>query len=558
MTADRRVGVVDDGVLDEFDERAFDVAAGAEVAVGSHVERYRRVGVAPADGVDGGGAERLGGEAFDVAFAFGVAFQLSRRLAEVEEVGGVIADAFAESLALLVVGFDEQVEGGVDDVEVVPEVVTEDAVEHVDESLRPLLAGDVLLGAEVVRDGARLVVDGAEGDAVPVGVAVLPIVHEVDGRGVAGVDGGAEFGDGVRVGDVALEEPTVATGRLRGVVARDVREPLVHVDERFVVGGDVGDGEADVGLVHRARLPAEFAPPGVAFGDVAADALDGGDVAVLDDGRGVHFDVDRVAVRVGERHFDAGDGLAVEHALVGVERVREGVPAEVVGERGADEVVRVVAEDSFGGGGDVRERAVAVDAEDDVEARVRDAREALGALAERFAVPLAFDVAADLRGEQFDEQFVALGERVLALVVGGEADGAVGLAVDADGRADVGAETETLDGVVGYRLAVDALDGERGGPVDGALAVGLFERAALAGADRGVVADGVRDRLHAVVDAREVADREAEIGHADVEGGADALVSVEVAAREQVVYLLARRGGVHATPLRRARVRRFG
>jgi hypothetical protein len=103
-----------------------------------------------------------------------------------------------------------------------------------DGELRALSLCHVGLEANVVCHLVVVVAERRDVDAVPELLAVLPVVQYLHGDRLVGVDSCRHPTYGVRVGPLALQEPTVRPQRLRAVVAGHLLERLVDVHERVV------------------------------------------------------------------------------------------------------------------------------------------------------------------------------------------------------------------------------------------------------------------------------------------------------------------------------------
>jgi hypothetical protein len=120
--------------------------------------------------------------------------------------------------------------------------------------------GDVHLEADVVREVARIVVDGCNGDPVPERPAVLAVVADVDGRRPLGLDRLANRRAGLRVRVLTPEEPTASADDLGFVVPGQRLEVVVDEHERVAVAVRVRDRESDRGFADRPRLEPVVVP----------------------------------------------------------------------------------------------------------------------------------------------------------------------------------------------------------------------------------------------------------------------------------------------------------
>ncbi len=96
-----------------------------------------------------------------------------------------------------------------DDVQLVADIVPEHPAEYLQLSLAPFPFGDVLLEADVADDVAVVVVDGRNGEVVPVLRPVGVVVANVDRDWLLGVDRLTNPGHALGVGVFALREPAV-------------------------------------------------------------------------------------------------------------------------------------------------------------------------------------------------------------------------------------------------------------------------------------------------------------------------------------------------------------
>ena len=100
---------------------------------------------------------------------------------------------------------------------------------------------------------ALTVHDRRDREGVPEGGAVLAVVQQLRPDGLAPAQGLAQQPDRLAVGARALQEPTVESDDLAGLVAGHLLEGRVDPDQRVVVTARVGDRERDLGRHQRPR-----------------------------------------------------------------------------------------------------------------------------------------------------------------------------------------------------------------------------------------------------------------------------------------------------------------
>jgi hypothetical protein len=109
-----------------------------------------------------------------------------------------------------------------------------------------------------VGDLAEIVAHRRDREPVPEGAAVPPVVQDLDDALALLGDGGADLGDGCRIGAGALQEPAVPAERLGRRIARDALEPLVDVDQGPIGQPGIGDGDTLGGDVEGPVLQREL------------------------------------------------------------------------------------------------------------------------------------------------------------------------------------------------------------------------------------------------------------------------------------------------------------